>query len=79
MDTQLDVDARPRVPLSRERVLRAAVALADEHGVEAIRRMLIASTPCSSARATAAWRTRSLLKGTRGCASTSSCVPIPTS
>jgi AcrR family transcriptional regulator len=36
MDTQLDVDARPRVPLSRERVLRAAVALADEHGVEAI-------------------------------------------
>jgi AcrR family transcriptional regulator len=36
MDTQLDVDARPRVPLSRERVLQAAVALADEHGVEAI-------------------------------------------
>jgi AcrR family transcriptional regulator len=36
MDTQLDVDARPRVPLSRERVLRAAVALADGHGVEAI-------------------------------------------
>ncbi|HJW61801.1 MAG TPA: TetR family transcriptional regulator, partial [Actinomycetota bacterium] len=36
MDTQLDVDAQPRVPLSRERVLRAAVALADEHGVEAI-------------------------------------------
>ena len=36
MDTQPDVDAQPRVPLSRERVLRAAVALADEHGVEAI-------------------------------------------
>ena len=36
MDTQLDTDAQPRVPLSRERVLRAAVALADEHGVEAI-------------------------------------------
>ena len=36
MDTQLDVDAQPRVPLSRERVLRAAVALADGHGVEAI-------------------------------------------
>jgi AcrR family transcriptional regulator len=36
MDTQLDVDTQPRVPLSRERVLRAAVALADEHGVEAI-------------------------------------------
>jgi AcrR family transcriptional regulator len=36
MDTQLDADAPPRVPLSRERVLRAAVALADEHGVEAL-------------------------------------------
>ena len=36
MDTQLDVDTQPRVPLSRERVLHAAVALADEHGVEAI-------------------------------------------
>jgi AcrR family transcriptional regulator len=36
MDRQLDGDAQPRVPLSRERVLRAAVALADEHGVEAI-------------------------------------------
>jgi AcrR family transcriptional regulator len=36
MDLRLDADAPPRVPLSRERVLRAAVALADEHGVEAI-------------------------------------------
>lgn len=36
MDTQLDVDARPRVPLSRERVLRAAVALADRGGVGAL-------------------------------------------
>jgi AcrR family transcriptional regulator len=36
MDTLLDTDAQPRVPLSRDRVLHAAVALADEHGVEAI-------------------------------------------
>ena len=36
MDTQTDVSAPPRTPLSRERVLRAAVALADEGGVEAI-------------------------------------------
>ena len=43
MDTQLDVEAQPRVPLSRERVLRAAVALADEHGVEAISMRRIAS------------------------------------
>jgi len=31
--TKLDGEARPREPLSRERVLRAAVALADEGGV----------------------------------------------
>jgi AcrR family transcriptional regulator len=36
MDTQLDVDTQPRVPLSRERVLRAAVALADRGGVGAL-------------------------------------------
>ena len=36
MDRQSEVDAPPRAPLSRERVLGAAVALADEHGVEAI-------------------------------------------
>ena len=36
MATQLDVGAQPRVPLSRERVLRAAVALADEGGVDAL-------------------------------------------
>ena len=36
MDRQTEVDAPPRAPLSRERVLGAAVALADEHGVEAI-------------------------------------------
>jgi AcrR family transcriptional regulator len=36
VDAQLEVDAQPRAPLSRQRVLRAAVALADAHGVEAI-------------------------------------------
>jgi AcrR family transcriptional regulator len=36
MDTRTDVDAEPRLPLSRERVLRAAVALADEVGADAI-------------------------------------------
>ena len=36
MGTHTDVSAPPRTPLSRERVLRAAVALADEGGVEAI-------------------------------------------
>jgi AcrR family transcriptional regulator len=43
MDTRLDVEAQPRVPLSRERVLHAAVALADGHGVEAISMRRIAS------------------------------------
>ena len=36
MATQIDVSAQPRVPLSRERVLRAAVALADKGGVESL-------------------------------------------
>jgi AcrR family transcriptional regulator len=36
MATQLDAEAQPREPLSRERVLRAAVALADEGGVESL-------------------------------------------
>jgi AcrR family transcriptional regulator len=36
MATQVDEGARPRVPLSRDRVLRAAVALADEGGVDAL-------------------------------------------
>jgi AcrR family transcriptional regulator len=36
MATQTDVNAQPRVPLSRERVLGAAVALADEGGVESL-------------------------------------------
>jgi AcrR family transcriptional regulator len=36
MATQIDVDGQPRVPLSRERVLRAAVTLADEAGAEAL-------------------------------------------
>jgi len=36
MTTQVDVGAQPRVPLSRERVLGAAVALADDGGVDAL-------------------------------------------
>jgi AcrR family transcriptional regulator len=36
MATPLDAGARARAPLSRERVLRAAVALADAGGVEAL-------------------------------------------
>jgi AcrR family transcriptional regulator len=36
MDTQIEVDAQPRLPLSRERVLLAAVALADQGGAEAL-------------------------------------------
>jgi AcrR family transcriptional regulator len=36
MATQLDDGARPRVPLSRQRVLAAAVALADAGGVDAL-------------------------------------------
>jgi AcrR family transcriptional regulator len=34
MATQIDEDAQQRVPLSRERILRTAVALADQGGVE---------------------------------------------
>jgi AcrR family transcriptional regulator len=34
MATEIDVSAQPREPLSRERVLRAAVAFADQAGVE---------------------------------------------
>src|SRR5438034_7452211 len=36
MATQTDPAPQPRVPLSKERVLRAAVELADAHGVEAV-------------------------------------------
>jgi len=36
MATQVGVGAQPRVPLSRERVLGAAVALADDGGVDAL-------------------------------------------
>jgi AcrR family transcriptional regulator len=36
MATRIDVNAQPRAPLSRGRVLRAAVALADEGGVDAL-------------------------------------------
>jgi AcrR family transcriptional regulator len=36
MATQVDDTAQPRVPLSKERVLGAAVALADEGGVDAL-------------------------------------------
>lgn len=36
MATQTDAPVEPRVPLSRERVLSAAVALADEEGIDAV-------------------------------------------
>ena len=36
MSTQTDLDATPRTPLTRQRVLRAAVALADRGGVGAL-------------------------------------------
>jgi AcrR family transcriptional regulator len=36
MATQTDPRAEPRIPLSRQRVLAAAVALADEGGIEAL-------------------------------------------
>src|SRR6266498_668400 len=36
MATQIDAGAQPRVPLSKQRVLRAAVALADEGGVDSV-------------------------------------------
>jgi AcrR family transcriptional regulator len=36
MATEIDVETRPREPLSREKVLHAAVALADEGGVESL-------------------------------------------
>jgi AcrR family transcriptional regulator len=34
--SQAEPAAEPRIPLSRERVLRAAVKIADEHGIEAL-------------------------------------------
>jgi AcrR family transcriptional regulator len=36
MANQIESDAKPRIPLSRKRVLQAAVALADEEGIEAL-------------------------------------------
>ena len=36
MATQTDSSPEPRLPLSRERVLRAAIALADAGGIEAL-------------------------------------------
>ena len=36
MATRIDVNAQPRTPLSKERVLAAAVALADTRGVESL-------------------------------------------
>ena len=36
MSTQTEPNAKPRIPLSKERVLRAAVALADEGGIESL-------------------------------------------
>jgi len=34
--SQAEPGSEPRIPLSRERVLRAAVAIADEHGIESL-------------------------------------------
>jgi AcrR family transcriptional regulator len=36
MATQTEVNPRPRIPLSRDRVLRASVTLADESGIESL-------------------------------------------
>lgn len=36
MTTEAEQDSKPRAPLTRDRVLRAAVALADRHGIEAL-------------------------------------------
>lgn len=36
MTTRAEQESRPRTPLTRDRVLRAAVALADRHGIEAV-------------------------------------------
>jgi AcrR family transcriptional regulator len=36
MATQIDPTARPRTPLSRERVLRAAIAIADKTGIDSL-------------------------------------------
>lgn len=36
MTTQAETATQPRIPLSRDRILRAAVALADEGGIEAV-------------------------------------------
>ena len=33
---QTDLSTEPRVPLNRERVFRAAIALADERGIESL-------------------------------------------
>ena len=36
MAKQIDAGARPRIPLSRDRVLSAAVTLADQDGIESL-------------------------------------------
>jgi AcrR family transcriptional regulator len=36
MTTETEQESRPRTPLSRDRVLRAAAALADRHGIDAV-------------------------------------------
>jgi AcrR family transcriptional regulator len=41
--SKIDVEARPRQPLSRERVLRAAVTLADDGGVDSLSMRRLAS------------------------------------
>jgi AcrR family transcriptional regulator len=42
--TEIDVDAQPRVPLTKERVLLTAVALADEGGIESLSMRRLAQT-----------------------------------
>ncbi len=44
MTTEIDVDAQPRVPLTKERVLLTAVALADEGGIESLSMRRLAQT-----------------------------------
>ena len=36
MATKIDQEAKPRSPLNKERILRAAVALADAEGVDSL-------------------------------------------
>jgi AcrR family transcriptional regulator len=42
MATKIEAKAEPREPLTKERILRAAVALADEGGVESLSMLRLA-------------------------------------